>query len=174
MSPKVEAAQSAAPAARRPTTIPAARSRRANPAKRLAGPAKRIARGKRGAETGERRLLEQRVERGAERRAGLPQLVVAPAQSLVRRQARQKGGSAAVVELVVDQGDKFGVVVGHREAARALLFQFRQRRPSSGEPAHDRADRHAERRRRLGVTVAFGVDQQERFALRLGEAANRS
>ena len=78
--------------------------------------AKRFVGGKRGAETSERSLLEQGVEGGGERRAGLPQLFVTLAQLLIRRQTRQEGGSAAFVELVVDQRDKFGVIVGHRYA----------------------------------------------------------
>ena len=95
-------------------TMPAASSRSANPGEAPWRLAKRFVSGKRGAETSERSLLEQRVERGGERRAGLPQLFVALAQPLVRRQTRQEGGSAAFVELVVDQSDKFGVIVGHR------------------------------------------------------------
>ena len=105
---------------------------------------------------------------------GLPQLFVALAQPLVRRETRQESGSAAFVELVVDQRDKFGVIVGHRYACQTLLFQFRQRRAPGGQSAHDRADRDAERRRRFGVTVPFAIDQQDRLALRLREAADRS
>ena len=111
---------------------------------------------------------EQLVEGGGERRASLPQLFITLAQPLIRRQTRPEGGSATFVELVVDQRDKFGVIVGHRYACPALLLQFRQRCSPGGQSAHDRPDRHAERRRRLGVTIPFAVNQQDRLALRLG------
>ena len=61
-------------------------------------------------------MPEQLVEGGGERRASLPQLFVTQAQPLIRRQTRQEGGSAAFLELIVDQRDKFGVIVGHRYA----------------------------------------------------------
>jgi hypothetical protein len=77
-------------------------------------------------------LLEQNVKGGGKRRAGLPQLFITLAQPIVRRQTRQEGGSAIFVELVVDQRDKFGVIVGHGFGAHALLFQFRKRRPACG------------------------------------------
>ena len=106
--------------------------------------------------------------------ASLPELFVTLAQPLIRRQTRQQGCSTAFIELVVDQRDKFGVIIGHRYACPALLLQFRQRRSSGGQSAHDRADRHAERHRRLGVTVPFAIDQQDRLALRLRETVNGS
>src|ERR1700728_2372034 len=52
------------------------------------------------------------VEGGGKRRAGLPQLSITLARPVVR-QARQEGGSATLVELVVNQRDKFGVIIGH-------------------------------------------------------------
>ena len=119
-------------------------------------------------------MPQQLVEGGGERRAGLPELFVTLAQPLIRRQTRQEGCSAAFIELVVDQRDKFGVIVGHRYACQAPLFQFRQRASSGGQPTHDRADRHAKRRRRLGVTVPFAIDQQDCLALRLRQAVNGS
>jgi hypothetical protein len=57
-------------------------------------------------------LLEQNVEGGGKRRAGLPQLSITLARPVVR-QAHQAGGSATLVELVVNQRDKFGVIIGH-------------------------------------------------------------
>ena len=60
--------------------------------------------------------LEEFVERAGDRRAGRAQFVVALTQPLVGRQTRKKRGSAAFVEFVVDQSDKFGVFVSHRLA----------------------------------------------------------
>ena len=105
-------------------TTPAASSRRAIPPKRLDGWRTGSSSGKRGAQTGERSLSEQRVEGGGERRASLPQLFVTLAQPLIRRQTRQEGGSAAFVELVVDQRDKFGVIIGHDMLAQPSYFSF--------------------------------------------------
>ena len=140
-------------------------------------PAKRCLAGSAAARAGERRLLEQRLEGGGQRRAGLPQLVVTLAQALVRRQTRQESASRAFIELVVDQRDKFGVVVGswsNRVLAQRSYFSF----ASAARPAASLlmigADRDAERRRRLGVAVTFAVHQQDRLALRLRQAANRS
>jgi hypothetical protein len=112
-------------------------------------------------------LFEQRVEGGADRRASLPQRFVTLAQPLVRLQTREESLLPVFVELIVDQGDKIRVVVGHQRV-NPLLFQFRQRRSRGGESAHDRPDRDGQRRRRFCVTVAFGVDKQDGFALRLG------
>ncbi len=69
-------------------------------------------------------MLEQDVEGARERRASLPQLVVTLAQPLVSPETRQEGGSAAFVELVVDQCDKFGVIVGHGVLAKPSYFSF--------------------------------------------------
>ena len=67
-------------------------------------------------------MPEQLLEGGGERRASLPQLFVTQAQPLVRRQTRQEGGPAAFLELIVDQRDKFGVIVGHRYAYPILPY----------------------------------------------------
>ena len=56
---------------------------------------------------------------------------------------------------------------------RTLLFQSRQRGPHGSEPAHDRADRNPQSRRRLGVGVALGVDQQGGLALGLRQSPDR-
>ena len=80
--------------------------------------------GKRGAEARERSLREQLVEGGGERRGSLPELFVTLAQPLIRRQTRQQGCSTAFIELVVDQRDKFGVIIGHRYACPAPYFSF--------------------------------------------------
>ncbi len=69
-------------------------------------------------------MFEQRVKRGGDRRAGLPQFVVSPAQLLIRRQTRQESGSAAFVEFVVNQGDKFRVIVGHQFTKERSYFSF--------------------------------------------------
>ena len=69
-------------------------------------------------------MLEQRVKRGGDRRAGLPQFVVSPAQPLIRRQTREESGFAAFVELVVDQGDKFRVIVSHCFTKERSYFSF--------------------------------------------------
>ena len=69
-------------------------------------------------------MLKQRIERGGDRRAGFAQFVVTPAQLFIRGQARQERASAVFVELVVDQGDKFRVVVGHRFTKERSYFSF--------------------------------------------------
>ena len=69
-------------------------------------------------------MFEQRVKRGGDRRAGLPQFVVSPAQLLIRRQTRQESGSAAFVEFVVNEGDKFRVIVGHQFTKERSYFSF--------------------------------------------------
>ena len=104
--------------------MPAASSRRAIPPKSPRRLANGAVRRKHGAQARERSLLEQRVERGGDRRAGLPQFVVTPAQLLIRSQARQESASAAFVELVVDQGDKFRVVFGHCFTRERSYFSF--------------------------------------------------
>jgi hypothetical protein len=119
-------------------------------------------------------LLKKSLKGGGERRARLLQFVVARTQLLVRSQTRQEGVSTDFVEFIVDQRDKFGVIVGHEMVAQALLFQFGQRRSSRRQPAHNRADRDAERGGRLGVTIPFPVNQQDRLALRLREPVNGS
>ena len=113
ISPKADAAHSGGARGEKPDDNSRRQLPEREPGEAPRRPAKRFVRGKRRAETSERRLPKQRVEGGGERRAGLPQLLVTLAQPLVRRQTRQKGGSAAFVELVVDQRDKFGVIVGH-------------------------------------------------------------
>ena len=69
-------------------------------------------------------MRKQLVEGGGERRASLPQLFVTLPQSLIRRQTRPESGSAAFVELVVDQRDKFGVIIGHNYACPPSYFSF--------------------------------------------------
>ena len=122
----------------------------------------------------ERSLAEKLLQRPSDRRADGPQFVVALTQPLVGRQARHERAPAPFIELVVDQSDKFGVFVSHRLTRRTLLLQFRQRRARRGQPAHDRADRDCESRRRFGVSVPVAVDQQHRFALSLGKLPNGS
>ena len=53
-----------------------------------------------------------------------PQFLIAPAQALVRRQTRQQGGFAAVVEFVVDQRDKLGVIIEHGLLVQPSYFSF--------------------------------------------------
>src|SRR5271163_3434321 len=72
-SPRLNATQAAAPAARIPI-MPAARSRRVIPEKRLDG--RRGGSSAGSAETSERSLRQQFVEGGGERRASLPELFV--------------------------------------------------------------------------------------------------
>ncbi len=86
--------------------------------------AKAFVRGKRGAEPSHRRLPKQGVKGGGERRGRSPQRFVALAQPLVRPETRQESGSTTFVELVVDQRDKFGVIVGHRYADKSFYFSF--------------------------------------------------
>ena len=57
---------------------------------------------------------------------------------------------------------------------RTLLFQFRQGGARGREPAHDRADRDRESRRRFSVSVSVAIDEQHRFALSLWKPADRS
>ena len=105
--------------------MPAASSRKAIPAEsppRLL--ANEVVRREHGAQARERRLLEQRVKRGGDRRVGLPQFVVSPAQLLILSQTRQESGLAAFVELVVDQGDKFRVIVSHCFTKERSYFSF--------------------------------------------------
>ena len=77
---------------------------------------------KRSPQPGDGGLLKKSLEGGGKRRARLPQRVVALTQLVVRSQTRQESASTAFVELVVDQRDKFGVIVGHEMVAQALLF----------------------------------------------------
>ena len=116
-----------------------------------------------------RRLSEQRVEGRDKPIAIPPQGRQAVAQGLVLRQPFEQLGFLLLVELIVDQSGQSLLVVRH---SRTLLFQFRQRAPHRGEPAHDRADRNPKRGRRLGVGIAFGVHQEGGFALGLGQTTD--
>ena len=75
------------------------------------------------AQAGERRLLEQRVEGGADRRARVPQRFVARAQSRILLQALKQAVPAVLVEFVVDQCDKLLVFVSHL-LAQTPYFKF--------------------------------------------------
>ena len=105
-------------------TKPAARSRRASPAKRLDGWRRGSSGGSRARRRASGACVSKLVEGGGERRAGSPELFVALAQPLIRRQTRQEGCSVAFIELVVDQRDKFGVIIGHIYACRASYFSL--------------------------------------------------
>ena len=69
-------------------------------------------------------MREQLVEGGGERRASSSELFVTLAQPLIRRQTRQEGCPAAFIELVVDQRDKFGVILGHECACPTSYFSL--------------------------------------------------
>ena len=136
--------------------------------------AKRLVSGSAVAQPGQRSLLEQRVK--ARRRAArrFAATLHSAGATLVRRETRHEGGSAAFVEFVVDQRDKFGVIVRHDGLAQPSYFSF----ASAARPAASLLMivpiGTLKRRGRLGVTVPFPVDQQDCLALRLGQPSDGS
>ena len=142
---------------------------KSDPGERPYGRARGALRRERGAKAGKRRFFDERVERSGNRRSRLSQRFVTLAQRLIRRQARQQARSRVFIEFVVDQRDNFRVFIGHR----TRLFQFCQRHARCGEAAHYGIDRNLQRLCCFCVAVPLAIDQKDRFAMSLGQAADR-